>query len=200
MDRKELKFWLLAVFLVVLFGSGSAVNDEEESSVPVPKLCLGKETITNLRFYIQDLVGGNNRTVWEIAKTNLTDILPSAFGLVSILDNLVTSGPGMDSGEVGRIQGIIGLSDFHEKAIFMLLNLVFTDGQYKGSGLCILGRNPLEDKLREVPIVGGTGVFRMARGYAVTRTYYEDEIQHRGIIEYNVVVAHRDEGECVSDV
>ncbi|KAK6143376.1 hypothetical protein DH2020_023724 [Rehmannia glutinosa] len=91
-----------------------------------------KERLTKLRFYVQDLVGGENQTVWKVAQSNLTDVLPSAFGLLSVLDNLVTSGPEIDSKEVGRIQGVIGLSDFHEKALVMLLNLVFTEGEYKG--------------------------------------------------------------------
>ncbi|KAK4424060.1 Dirigent protein 21 [Sesamum alatum] len=81
--------------------------------------------------------------------------LPSSFGLVAVLDNLVTSGPEIDSQEVGRMQGIIALADLREEALAMLLNIVFTEGEFKGSTLSILGRNPLSDKVREVPIVGG---------------------------------------------
>ncbi|KAL0386879.1 UNVERIFIED_CONTAM: Dirigent protein 11 [Sesamum radiatum] len=137
--------------------------------------------------------GGENPTVWKVAQSNLTDVLPSAFGLVSVVDNLVTSGPEIESREVGRIQGLIGLADFHEKALVMLLNVVFTEGEYKGSTLSILGRNPLDDEVREVPVVGGTGGFRMARGYAVTTTYAVDKAHTHGVIEYNVVVAHYDD-------
>ncbi|KAG8368093.1 hypothetical protein BUALT_Bualt15G0009400 [Buddleja alternifolia] len=149
-----------------------------------------KEKLTKLRFYVQDMVGGESPTVWKVAQSNLTDILPSAFGLVSVLDNLVTSGPELDSGEIGRIQGIIGLSDFHEKALVMLVNLVFTQGRYNGSTLSILGRNSLDAELREVSIVGGTGAFRMARGYAITSTYAVDEAHTHGVIQYDVVVYH----------
>ncbi|KAL8027850.1 hypothetical protein ABFX02_14G123700 [Erythranthe guttata] len=74
----------------------------------------------------------------------------------------------------------------------MLLNLVFTDGEYKGSTLSVLGRNPLGEETREVPIVGGTGAFRMARGYAVTSTYSNDEAHSHGVIQYDVVVYHFD--------
>ncbi|KAL0454089.1 UNVERIFIED_CONTAM: Dirigent protein 19 [Sesamum latifolium] len=66
-------------------------------------------------------------------------------------------------------------------------------GEYKGSTLSILGRNALDDKVREVPIVGGTGGFRMARGYAVTTTYAVDKAHTHGVIEYNVVVVHYDD-------
>ncbi|KAL3814024.1 hypothetical protein ACJIZ3_015292 [Penstemon smallii] len=177
------KLMLLVLCLLLVFVD--ATKTEEISSQ------ISIEKVTKLRFYVQDLVGGDNPTVWKVAQiSNLTDTLPSAFGLLSVLDNLVTSGPEIDSEQVGRIQGVIGLSDFHEKALVMLLNLVFTEGKYKGSTLNILGRNPLDDAIREVPIVGGTGVFRMARGYAITSTYDVDEAHTHGIIQYDVVVFH----------
>ncbi|KAL8027852.1 hypothetical protein ABFS82_14G120900 [Erythranthe guttata] len=167
--EKKLKFMFLILSSISLQTIMS--NADTQSSDHRSPCLAGKEKLTTLRFYVQDFVGGDSPTVWEIAKTNLTDVLPSAFGLVSVLDNLVTSEPEVDSKEVGRIQGIIGLTDFHEKALVMLLNLVFTEGEYKGSTLSVLGRNPLAEETREVPIVGGTGAFRMARGYAVTTTY-----------------------------
>ncbi|KAL0454088.1 UNVERIFIED_CONTAM: Dirigent protein 11 [Sesamum latifolium] len=160
--------------------------------------CLGKERLTRLRFYLQDVVGGENRTVWRVAQSNLSDVLPSVFGAVCVLDNLVTTGPEIDSQEVGRMQGLIGLADFHEKALVMLLNMVFTEGEYKGSTLSILGRNPLDAKVREVPIVGGTGAFRMARGYVITRTYSMDEAHIRSVYEYNLVVFHMDGDDITS--
>ncbi|KAK4424061.1 Dirigent protein 21 [Sesamum alatum] len=177
--------------LVLMFGSLALLinipGSYTEFKLP------GMERVTRLRFYVQDLVGGPNPTVWKVAQSNLSDVLPSGFGVVSVLDNLVTSGPEIDSKEVGRIQGLIGLADFHEKALVMLLNLVFTEGEYKGSTFSILKRNPLDDKVREVPIVGGTGAFRMARGFAVTTTYAVDKAHTHGVIEYNVVVVHMDD-------
>ncbi|KAK4405344.1 Dirigent protein 11 [Sesamum angolense] len=183
----------LQLTLVLMFGSLLMNIPRGSHAESELNLCPGRERVTRLRFYVQDLVGGENPTVWKVAQSNLTNLLPSAFGLVSVLDNLVTSGPEIESREVGRIQGLIGLADFHEKALVMLLNVVFTEGEYKGSTLSILGRNPLDDEVREVPIVGGTGGFRMARGYAVTTTYAVDKAHTHGVIEYNVVVAHYDD-------
>ncbi|KAL8486467.1 hypothetical protein ACS0TY_023233 [Phlomoides rotata] len=48
-----------------------------------------------------------------------------------------------------------------ESVLAMNLNFVFTGGEYNGSSLCILGRNPIDSKNRELPVVGGTSVFRM---------------------------------------
>ncbi|EYU40431.1 hypothetical protein ABFS82_14G120800 [Erythranthe guttata] len=189
--EKKLKFMFLILASLLLQTIKS--NAETQSSDHQSPCLAGKEKITTMRFYVQDFVGGDSPTVWRVAQTNLTEVLPSDFGAVDVLDNLVTSEPEVDSKEVGRIQGIIGLTDFHEKALVMLLNLVFTEGEYKGSTLSVLGRNPLHEKIREVPIVGGTGAFRMARGYAITTTYSTDETKrHPNVYQYDVVVYHFD--------
>ncbi|XP_011092999.1 dirigent protein 1-like [Sesamum indicum] len=181
-----------ALMNMLVLGSNAEVQRQRLNS------CLGKERLTRLRFYLQDLVGGENKTVWRVAQCNLTDVLPSEFGTVSVLDNLVTTGPEIDSQEVGRMQGLIGLADLHEMALAMLLNIVFTEGEYKGSTLSILGRNNLYDEIREVPIVGGTGAFRMARGYVITRTYSTDETHFRSVYEYDLVIFHMDEDNDVT--
>ncbi|KAL1541158.1 dirigent protein 11-like [Salvia divinorum] len=148
--------------------------------------------ITRLHFYLHDVIGGDRPTVWGVAACNLTDVLPSAFGKLVVLDNLVTSGPNLDSGEVGRLQGTVGLADLHEKALVMVLNLVFTKGEFEGSTLSILGRNPLGAESREVSIVAGTSAFRMATGYIITSTYYNDPARVRNVYEYSAVVYHMD--------
>lgn len=43
----------------------------------------------------------------------------------------------------------------------MTMNFAFTDGDYNRSTLSLLG--PVLHEYREMPIVGGSGVFRMAR-------------------------------------
>ncbi|KAH6813290.1 hypothetical protein C2S51_022308 [Perilla frutescens var. frutescens] len=157
-------------------------------------LLLQAETqkVTRLRFYLHDVIGGDKPTVWTVARCNLTDVLPSAFGKLVVLDNLVTEEPDVNSAVVGRLQGTVGLADLREKALVMLLNLVFTEGEYEGSTLSIVGRNPLGDEVREVPIVGGTGKFRMATGFIITSTYFNDPARVRNVYEYNAVVLHMD--------
>ncbi|KAL2542412.1 Dirigent protein 2 [Abeliophyllum distichum] len=184
-----LGFCLLAIFIPWVC---SGLKEEEEEEIWSQSLCPGKEKVTKLHFYLQDVVGGPNRTAYDVAKSEITDSLPSKFGKVWLFDNLVTAGPEPESKKVGRVQGIVGLSDLHEMAFVMLVNLVFTEGKFNGSTLSILGRNPWNDKVREVPVVGGTGVFRMARGYVITTTYSVDDPYTHGVIEYTVFVSHFD--------
>ncbi|CAI9765455.1 unnamed protein product [Fraxinus pennsylvanica] len=112
-----------------------------------------------MHIFIQDEVGDANPTVWEVARSNITSTSPTSFGQVRVLDNLLTVGPDRNSQRVGRAQGLIAFADLQESTLTMNLNFVFTSGQYNGSTLCMLGRNPLGNQYRELAIVGGTGVF-----------------------------------------
>lgn len=53
----------------------------------------------------------------------------------------------------------------------MVLNFAFLDGMYNGSTVSIRGRNPYMEAIREMPVVGGSGVFQYARGYALMKTF-----------------------------
>ncbi|KAL8486191.1 hypothetical protein ACS0TY_023041 [Phlomoides rotata] len=66
----------------------------------------------------------------------------------------------------------------------MNLNFVFTGGEYNGSSLCILGRNPIDSKNRELSVVGGTSVFRMESGFSISNTYSYDPVENYGVLEY----------------
>ncbi|KMZ58297.1 hypothetical protein ZOSMA_78G00680 [Zostera marina] len=72
----------------------------------------------------------------------------------------------------------------------MLMNLVFTGGEHKGSSLSMMGRNKVLDDVREMPVVGGTGKFRLARGYALAHSINIDTTTGNAVVEYNVYVMH----------
>ncbi|XVE99856.1 hypothetical protein REPUB_Repub03eG0237600 [Reevesia pubescens] len=54
------------------------------------------------------------------------------------------------------------------------MSFAFIEGIYNGSSISIVGRNPVLNDVREMPIVGGSGVFRLARGYALAHTIWFD--------------------------
>nr|WCZ54761.1 dirigent protein 7 [Phryma leptostachya subsp. asiatica] len=148
------------------------------------------QNIAKLVFYIQDALGKPNATIWEVARAEITDRSPTTFGQVRVLDDLITAEPDRNSVKLGRAQGLITFSDLHQPALSMNLNFVFTAGEYDGSTLCILGRNPIDTKNRELPVVGGTGVFRMARGFSISNTYSYDPVEVYGVLEYTVYVSY----------
>ncbi|KAK4437653.1 Dirigent protein 23 [Sesamum alatum] len=154
------------------------------------KLPNAKEKVTKLQFYFHDIVSGKKPTSVPVARANSTFASPTYFGLVSVIDNPLTTGPGPKSKIVGRAQGITGYSSFNELSLLMTLNLVFTSGEYNGSTLSVVGYNPINHEYREMPIVGGSGVFRLARGVATARTAKFHRRSGNAVVEYNVMVLH----------
>ncbi|KAM7505574.1 hypothetical protein LguiB_004478 [Lonicera macranthoides] len=107
-----------------------------------------------------------------------------------MMDDPLTVGPELTSKMVGRAQGIYASAAQDEMGFLMVLNYAFVEGKYNGSTLSILGRNPVMSEMREMPIVGGSGLFRFARGYAQARTHAVNFTSGDAVVEYNVYVLH----------
>ncbi|XP_074589763.1 dirigent protein 11-like [Curcuma longa] len=146
-----------------------------------------QKPVTHLHFFFHDVVSGRNPTVARILDPVKSPPTRTFLGMANIMDDLLTEGPQPTSRAVGRAQGLYASSDLTEIAFLQIMNLVFTDGDYNGSALTVMGRNPPLHDVREMPVVGGTGPFRFARGYAQAHTH---TLSANGdaIVEYNVYV------------
>ncbi|XP_073047437.1 dirigent protein 22-like [Primulina eburnea] len=154
------------------------------------KLPHVKEKQTQLHFYFHDQVGGKNPTVVAVAHANSTFGSPTMFGLVMVVDNQLTVGPDPRSKIVGRAQGIMNYASMEEMGMLVTINFVFTGGKYNGSTLSVVGYNPIQHKYREMTVVGGSGVFRLARGVATAETAAFDAKSGNAVVEYHVMVLH----------
>ncbi|XP_031504586.1 dirigent protein 1-like [Nymphaea colorata] len=150
---------------------------------------LGAQRVSHLHFYFHDTVSGQNQTAVSITRAAPTaNASATQFGLIRMMDDPLTEGPDPTSKLIGRAQGLYALSSLQESSLLMAVDYVFLDGEHKGSTLSILGRNAVFHKVREMPVVGGTGTFRLARGYAIARTH--SFTSQTAVVEYNVVVIH----------
>ncbi|XP_047316698.1 dirigent protein 22-like [Impatiens glandulifera] len=150
-----------------------------------------KAKILHVEFYLHDIVGGSNRSAVQVAgqSSNVTGLNPitSMFGSVFVMDNALTSTPSLNSTLVGRAQGLYAMASQHnEFSLLMTLTFHFIQESYNGSSFSVVGRNPVMSEIREMPIVGGTGVFRMARGYCLAKTYSMDQMD--AVVGYNVTI------------
>lgn len=162
----------------------AASVDSTEAEPFYQNIGAGVKNLTKLHFYMQEFEDGPNQSVYEVANASITSSSSTNFGKVLVMDNFITAGPGLDTAELGRVQGQITYSDLKVLSLVMDLTIVFTSGVYKGSTLSILGRNPITEAVREFVVAGGTGIFRFARGYVVSSTYSNDG--HHLVLEYTV--------------
>ncbi|XP_020583778.1 dirigent protein 22-like [Phalaenopsis equestris] len=146
-----------------------------------------REKQSHLHFYFHDILSGRNATAVRVGKA-----APplSAFGMITIIDDPLTEGPDRNSKPVGRAQGLYAATAQEEVGLLMTMNLAFTTGKYNGSVLSVLGRNQPLHPVREMPVVGGSGLFRFARGYVLARTHWLDLTTGDATVEYDVHVMH----------
>ena len=184
---------LILTTFTALFSSltlSTAKSHRFSRTISPETLGLKKEKLSHFHFYFHDILGGPKPTAVRVASAPITNTSATFFGSVVVMDNPLTVGPEFNSKLVGRAQGIYASASQTEVGLLMVLNLAFTQGKYNGSALSILGRNPIFSTVREMPIVGGSGVFRFARGYAQAKTHSLDFNTGDAVVEYNVYVFH----------
>ncbi|MED6123854.1 hypothetical protein PIB30_053438 [Stylosanthes scabra] len=192
--QKNLILFFFLLLSSYTFTSLSATEAESIFGNPIDRKLLGhdkEQNISHFQFYWQDIVGGPNATsipiVQPIPKFNTT----SAFGLIRVIDNALTIGPNLTSKVIGRAQGFYVSVSETELDLLMVETFVFYEGRYNGSTIDIVGRNVAFNQEREIPIVGGSGVFRFAKGYAQLRTLNYDAVSGDTLVQYDVYVYHR---------
>lgn len=182
--------FLFFVIIAISFSSHptTAKTDRFSRTISPATLRLKRQKLSHLHFYFHDVIGGRNQTAVRVAAAPTASKSPTGFGTVVMMDDPLTEGPELGSKVVGRAQGIYASASQSELGLLMVLNFAFTEGKYNGSNLSVLGRNTVASAVREMPIVGGSEVFRFARGYAQARTHYFGALE--AVVEYNVYVFH----------
>lgn len=175
--------FLLVLFYFIKFSDGKVFSDQHPLSISRTRV----EKMTHLQFFFQDIVSGKRPTAIQIATPNRA--YGTGFGDMMMADDPLTAEVDRKSEIIGQAQGIYGLASQNEVALLMVINYLFTKGKYNGSSIAIVGRNPPMQDIREMPIVGGTGLFRFARGYALAHTVWSNS-QGDATVEYHVYVYH----------
>ncbi|GAB4835131.1 Dirigent protein 19 [Ancistrocladus abbreviatus] len=147
-----------------------------------------KEKLTQFRAYWHDVVSGRNPTSVPVINPPMNT--STFFGGMSMIDNALTEGPEMSSKLIGRAQGFYASASQEEVGLLMAMNFAFMEGKYNGSTITVLGRNTVFSKVREMPVIGGTGLFRFARGYVQARTHSLDLNTGDATVEYTCYVMH----------
>ncbi|KAH7864797.1 hypothetical protein Vadar_034003 [Vaccinium darrowii] len=187
MANSSLNFPIFTFFLVTLLATTitttyGTFSDEVSETIILKR----QEETTHLHFYFHDIVSGKNPTAVKIAEAQSFPGI--GFGSTFIIDDPLTEGPELTSKLVGRAQGMYALASQNNPELLMVINYEFVEGKYNGSSISVLGRNPVMHDVRELPVVGGSGLFRLARGYALAHTVMFDIATGDATVEYDVYV------------
>ncbi|XP_057818555.2 dirigent protein 23-like [Cryptomeria japonica] len=174
------------VFAVVL----TIIIFASQPTETAAKLKVGKEKVSNLHFYFHDTVSGQNVTAVEVAQAPSNYTSSTFFGTLIVIDDLLTEGPEPTSKLLGRAQGLYAMTSQEDVQLLMAVTFVFQSGEFNGSTVAVVGHNAVFNDVREMPIVGGSGKFRLPRGYALAHTYSFDLQARNAIVHYNVTVLH----------
>ncbi|XP_050370225.1 dirigent protein 22-like [Argentina anserina] len=153
-------------------------------------LGLKNEKISHFRLYWHDIVSGKNPSAIFIVVKSPINSSSTGFGNVAMIDDPLTEKPELSSRLLGWAQGFYASASQKEVGLLVAMNFYFIQGKYNGSTITILGRNPVSTKVREMPIIGGSGIFRFARGYVEARTHRYNPVTGDTNVEYNCYVLH----------
>ncbi|KAK7259626.1 hypothetical protein RIF29_25237 [Crotalaria pallida] len=193
MSSSKTHFSIFTILLLILFCSLTIAKEESHhfhKTISPTLIGLQKEKLSHLHFYFHDIVSGPKPTAVKVAQAQMTNTSSTGFGMVAMIDDPLTVGPEPGSKLVGKAQGVYASAAQNEVGLLMVMNFAFTEGKYNGSTLSVLGRNTVFSAVRELPIVGGSGLFRFARGYAQAKTHTFDLNTGDAVVEYNVYVFH----------
>ncbi|KAK8360271.1 hypothetical protein V6Z12_A04G152200 [Gossypium hirsutum] len=141
----------LLLFFITIFGK----------YISPSSLGLKREKLSHLHFYFPDVVFGKNATVVRVTtSTNRSSSL--LFSDVFFIDDLLTTEPDVNLRMVGKTQGAYALVSLNELSLLMVISFAFTKGKYNSSTLSVLRCNEIFSAVREMPIVGESGLFRFA--------------------------------------
>ncbi|XP_037421632.1 dirigent protein 1-like [Triticum dicoccoides] len=155
-------------------------------------------TTTHLHFYMHDDYTGPRPTAMRVVSgravstgDNATALktAPRHFGDIVVLNNALTVGPSGGSARVGTAQGWTVRVSEGGIVSDLTLHLVLEAGEHHGSSLTARGRIDMDATVRESVLIGGTGRFRYARGYMLTKNY-DYSLATGGVVEIDVYVQH----------
>ncbi|XP_040384912.1 dirigent protein 1-like [Oryza brachyantha] len=161
---------------------------------------IGASTTTHLHFYMHDAYTGPTPTAMRVVSgRSLLDgggggggdlaSSPRQFGDIVALNNVLTEGPSAGSARVGTAQGFAVRVSEGGVVSDLSLHMVLEGGEHGGSSVTAKGRIDMDVRERESVVIGGTGRFRFARGYMVTKNY-DYSLANGGAVEIDVYLQY----------
>ncbi|KAJ3681620.1 hypothetical protein LUZ60_014193 [Juncus effusus] len=144
--------------------------------------------MAHIHFYMHGQVSGPNATSIRVVEgpKSIPNQSRLKFGDIYVYDDLLTEGPSPYSAPVGRGQAFYPVADLTKPVFLIIMNVVMTAGEYNGSSIAVLGGDDIFATVRELSVIGGTGQFRMARGYVIWKTYSFNTTSGDAVLELDI--------------
>ncbi|XP_020600020.1 dirigent protein 21-like [Phalaenopsis equestris] len=149
---------------------------------------------TRLHFYYRERTLPPNATAIKVVSSPLNQTDPTyTFGNIFVFDDPITPDLNTTSRILGRVQGTLVIASLDGFDGLYTFNVVFTNfDPWTGSYLTVVGRNPTQKAVKELPVFGGTGLFSNAHGTAVvTRLNTTDPSSGIIIFEVDVIISNK---------
>nr|XP_027096361.1 dirigent protein 2-like [Coffea arabica] len=158
--------------------------------------CRGKET--KITVYLQLFTGGPKTTSVAVAGAPGRPRTLSEFGTIFVNDANMTEGISYRSPTIGRGQGLYIVSARNGSSSQGLFSLLFSNSQYNGSTLEFQGPGfnlQTGGPTSEIPVIGGTKKFRLARGYGLFKIVRQNLSLNNTVIMGNITVVSNNKFE-----
>ncbi|OIV98675.1 hypothetical protein TanjilG_23967 [Lupinus angustifolius] len=96
------------------------------------------------------------------------DGLGLGFGTITVIDDVLTAQPELGSQIVGKAQGVYVASSADGSRQMMVFTALFEGGEY-GDSLNFYGLYKIGSTMSHLSVIGGTGKFKNAKGFAELR-------------------------------
>ncbi|KAF8392082.1 hypothetical protein HHK36_022423 [Tetracentron sinense] len=107
----------------------------------------------------------NGRTVTQLGP----DGLGLGFGTITVIDDVLTSGPELGSQAIGKAQGVYVASSADGSTQMMTFTAMIEGGEY-GDSVNFFGVYRIGSVMSRLSVTGGTGKFKNACGFAEVRS------------------------------
>jgi hypothetical protein len=126
---------------------------------------------SRLTLHVHEIRGPPKPTLIAAAGPGANDLTKIGFGSFLVFDNEIRDGPDRGSALLGRERGYGPISDLKGEQGIQLTSTMFFNPQSRYNGTLsfhgnVGGPNPITELL----VLGGTGDFRGAKGYALVET------------------------------
>ncbi|KAE9621204.1 hypothetical protein Lal_00035549 [Lupinus albus] len=111
---------------------------------------------------------GNNNNQNNVQLQLGPDGLGLGFGTITVIDDILTSQPELGSQIVGKAQGVYVASSADGSRQMMAFTALFEGGEY-GDSLNFYGLYKIGSTMSHLSVIGGTGKFKNAKGFAELR-------------------------------